>query len=110
MGMALFQLGGPGGPGRPKRETERAVLDAITNALSPEDIADAIREGLRLAIMQKSTRGIVALLSLVADHSVGRPVARTVYADTSVIEEAMQSWIQMKQQAIAAELASPKEE
>ena len=56
----------PTSPGRPKRETERMILDAIANALSPAEIEFAIGEGLRLAIEQKSTRGIVAILELAA--------------------------------------------
>jgi len=94
-----FLVGNPGGPGRPKKETERMILDAITNALSPQEIENAIREGLRLAIEQKSTRGIVAILELAAGYSIGRPTVRVESNGSNVIEEAMQSWIAMKQQA-----------
>jgi len=96
----------PTSPGRPKREQERMILDAIANALSPAEIEFAIREGLRLAIEQKSTRGIVSVLELCAAYSIGRPVARSESNGSDAIEEAMLRWVEMKKQA---ELAMRKE-
>lgn len=64
------------GPGRPKREREEAVLAAISDALSPEEIKNAIMTALDLAIEQKSPRGIVAVLELAAGYAVGKPVQR----------------------------------
>jgi hypothetical protein len=64
------------GPGRPKREREEAVLAAISDALSPEEIKNAITTALDLAIEQKSPRGIVAVLELCSGYAVGKPVQR----------------------------------
>lgn len=94
-----FLPGNGGGPGRPKREQERMILDAISNALSPAEIEFAIREGLRLAIEQKSTRGIVAILELAAGYSIGRPTVRVESNGSSRMEEDMQRWIELKKQA-----------
>lgn len=89
----------PTSPGRPKREQERMILDAITNALSAEEIEGAIRIALELAIQQKSTRGIVSVLELCAAYAIGRPTVRVESNNSNVIEESMQRWIEMKKQA-----------
>ena len=94
-----FLPGNSGGPGRPKRETEEAILNAIRSALSPAEIEGAIRIGLQLAIEQKSTRGIVAILELAASYSIGRPVVRLESNGSSRMEEDMQRWIELKKQA-----------
>ena len=89
----------PTSPGRPKREVEESILNAIRSALSPAEIEGAIRIGLQLAIEQKSTRGIVAILELAAGYAVGRPVARAETSDRSKIEEDLMRFVEIQQQA-----------
>jgi hypothetical protein len=78
------------GPGRPKRETETAILNAITSALSPAQITDAIQTALDLAIEQKSPRGIVAVLELAAGYGIGKPIARTETTQGDPISAALE--------------------
>src|SRR5690349_17781241 len=84
------------GPGRPKRETEAAILTAITDALSPEEITEAIKEALRLAKEQKSARGIVAVIELAAAYGIGKPLQRVERGNTNAITEAMARWREMQ--------------
>ena len=90
------------GPGRPKRETETAILNAITSALSPAQITEAIQTALDLAIEQKSPRGIVAVLELAAGYGIGKPIARTEKTEGDPISAAIEAWkqaqIEMQQQ------------
>ena len=74
------------GPGRPKREREEAVLNAITEALTPERIREAIETALDLAIEQKSPRGIVAVLELCSGYAVGKPVQRVQQSSGGLAE------------------------
>lgn len=63
-------------PGRPRKEQELAVLHAITSALTPEEIKDAVVKALTIAINQNSARGIVAVLELLTSYAVGKPTQR----------------------------------
>ncbi len=96
-----FLPGNSGGPGRPKREVEESILNAIRSALSPAEIEGAIRIGLQLAIEQKSTRGIVAILELAAGYSIGKPIQRTESDGNNAMAEAMENWKVMKAKALA---------
>lgn len=42
----LFQKGNPGGPGRPKRETERAYLNVMRSKVSLEDWGKVVKKAL----------------------------------------------------------------
>jgi hypothetical protein len=42
-----FQKGNPGGPGRPKREVERAYLDATLASVSPSDWQKVVAKALQ---------------------------------------------------------------
>lgn len=64
------------GHGRPPKERERAILDAIANAFAPEEITLALREALKIAWEQKSARGMVSVLEVAAHYGVGKPVQR----------------------------------
>jgi len=77
------------GPGRPKRETEQAILQAITEALDPATIKAALIEALQIAREQRSPRAIVAVLELAAGYGVGKPVARIHTQETNPIAEAL---------------------
>ena len=95
-----FVAGHPGtSPGRPRREQERMILDAIANALSAEEIENAIRVALQLAIQQKSTRGIVSVLELCAAYAIGRPTVRVETNDRSKIEDDLMRFVEIQEQA-----------
>jgi hypothetical protein len=63
-------------PGRPKKETEAAILSAISNAFSEQEITFYLQEAMRLAIEMKSPRAIVAVIELQAAYGLGRPTVR----------------------------------
>lgn len=42
-----FKKGNPGGPGRPKREVERAYLDATLASVSPSDWQKVVAKALQ---------------------------------------------------------------
>lgn len=76
-------------PGRPKREVERAILDGLTSALSQEEITQLIKDAVILAKEQKSARGIVAVLALVAGYGIGTPVQRSDTTDSNAMDDAI---------------------
>ncbi len=92
-----FQPGNPGGPGRPKKETERAYLDAVLRALPPEQVVDVLHGLLTDA---KSWRARFSAVELILAYGLGKPVQRTESEGSGVIEEAMLRWMEMKQQSI----------
>jgi len=91
------------GPGRPKRETEQAILQAITEALDPATIKAAIIEALQIAREQRSPRAIVAVLELAAGYGVGKPVARIHTQETNPIAEALEAMRAMHFRGLHAE-------
>ncbi len=78
------------GPGRPKKETERAILDAITSALSPAQITEAIQTALEIAIETRSARGIVAVVELQAAYGIGKPTIRVEKTEGEPISAAIE--------------------
>jgi hypothetical protein len=85
--------GHPGlpGAGRPAREREKAVLDAIRDAIPPEEIKANLRKALEIAIEQKSARGIIAVLEFAAGYAVGKPVQRV---DVGKPDDGPPDWVQ----------------
>jgi hypothetical protein len=71
-GPHRFQVGNPGGPGRPKKVQEEAYLHAIRRALPPDELEDLIR---RLAA-SNSWRANLAAGELALHYGVGKPVQR----------------------------------
>ena len=84
-----FTTGNPGGPGRPRREQEQAILEAITNAIPPVQIGEALRTALDIAIETRSARGIVAVLELQAAYGIGRPTIRVEKPEGDPISAAL---------------------
>ena len=74
--LGRFKPGHGGGPGRPSKAKEEAILDSIRSTFEPEEIAAHLREALDIAIEQRSPRGIVSVLSFVASYSLGKPTVR----------------------------------
>lgn len=68
-----FVEGNPGGPGRKTRAQELAVLDAVKAEFTPAAIAQGLRDAYDLAKKQGSTRGMVAVLTLALEYTVGKP-------------------------------------
>ncbi len=91
-----FQPGNPGGPGRPKKETEGAYLNAIRSACTPDEFTTKLISMLN----GNSWRERAFALEMIAHYTLGKPIQRTESANVNVIEEALQNWIEMKQQAI----------
>ena len=93
------------GPGRPKRETEQAILHAITSALSPAEITSAIKTALDLAIEQKSARGIIAVLELAAGYGIGKPTVRVEQIDDNPMTEKFEEWKRARLEAVRQVIA-----
>lgn len=72
-----FVAGGPGGPGRKRKDAEREVIDAIASAINPQDIADAIL----FLIYHPSWRAKEAGVKLYTNNMVGTPVQRKPETD-----------------------------
>lgn len=71
--VGRFALGNPGGPGRPTKAQEMAIVQATADAFEPAQMTAYLREAMRIAIEQRSPRAIVNVLEFVRDTAVGRP-------------------------------------
>lgn len=76
--LGRFAKGNPGGPGRPNKEMQLAMLDAINASLSPEDIQAYIREAMDYAREHKSPRAMVNVLEFAANYALGKPTQRII--------------------------------
>lgn len=88
-----FQPGHKVKGGRPKREVEQSILAGLTGALTQERITELITQAIEIAIEQKSTKGIVSVLQLVAAYGLGTPVQRSEDNDTDQMTEYLQNII-----------------
>jgi len=102
-----FVAGNPGGPGRAKRETEVAILDALREAFSPVEIAQGLRRAFDLAEKQGSARGMVAALMPILEYGLGKPTIRVERIENDPIAEAIadirQAYIDAAQAAQVAQ-------
>ena len=67
--------------GRKPKAVERAYLDAVRNALPPEQVEDIIAKALDIALKQNSWRGLVEVLQLTLAYGAGKPTQRVVSSD-----------------------------
>ncbi len=75
-----FKPGHPGGPGRPKKATEEAYLNAILKAMPPEKLADLI-----LRMSERSEWRAQAWAGEIAAHyGLGKPVQRIETGDNGL--------------------------
>lgn len=79
-----FAKGNPGGPGRPTRDKEKAVLKAISAAASPEQVAGVIRD---LMFDATSWRARQAGVELYLFYTEGKPIQRTQQLDNDTMSE-----------------------
>lgn len=61
------------GSGRKTKAQEDAYLVAIKNAMSPEQLTEALQTAYDLAVELKSPRSILAVCEIVANYGLGRP-------------------------------------
>jgi hypothetical protein len=71
-----FQPGNPGGPGRPKKATELAMLDTIKADWPPERISEALNTAMQFAVDTRSWRGVLSTVELVLAYGVGKPTQK----------------------------------
>lgn len=80
-GPHRFQPGCAPGPGRPKKAVERAYLDALREALPPDQLQALIVEALELARSTRSWRGMLEIINLAMSYGAGKPVSKVVQSD-----------------------------
>ena len=69
------------GSGRKPKAVERAYIDAIRNAVPPEELESLIKEALEAARSTNSWRGLVEVVELVMSYGAGKPTQRIVQSD-----------------------------
>jgi hypothetical protein len=72
---------GTKGPGRKPKQTEKAYLEAVKDAVPPERISQLIADALDIAQRQNSWRGIVEVLQVALQYGAGKPTQRVVQTD-----------------------------
>jgi hypothetical protein len=69
------------GVGRKPKAVEKAYLDAIRNALPPEQMESVIAEALQLARDTRSWRGLLEVVQFAASYGAGKPTQKMVTTD-----------------------------
>ena len=69
------------GAGRKPKAVEKAYLDAVRDALPPEEIASLLKEALNLARDTRSWRGMAEIISIALSYGAGKPTQKTVTTD-----------------------------
>lgn len=69
------------GAGRKPKAVEKAYVDAIRNAVPPEELEALIKEALESARSTKSWRGLVEVVELVMAYGAGKPQQKIVQSD-----------------------------
>ena len=72
--------------GRKPKAVEKAYLDALREALPPEEVKNIIAEALAAARKTNSWRGLVEVLALALSYGAGKPVSKTVHTDGNLAE------------------------
>jgi len=67
--------------GRKPKAVERAYLDAVRDALPPEEIASLLKEALDLARETRSWRGMAEVIGIALAYGAGKPTQKTVTTD-----------------------------
>lgn len=67
--------------GRKPKAVERAYLDAVRDALPPEQISDLLIEALNMARETKSWRGMAEVIGIALAYGAGKPTQKTVTTD-----------------------------
>lgn len=86
-----FAKGNTGGPGRPKKEMELALLDAINSTYSREEIQAYIRQAMDTAVETKSARGMMAVLDFITDRTLGKATQQIVVTENDAMSEALEA-------------------
>jgi hypothetical protein len=60
---------------------EKAYLDAVRDALPPEEIASLLKEALNLARETRSWRGMAEVIGIALAYGAGKPTQKTVTTD-----------------------------
>ena len=81
-----FVPGHNGGPGRPKKAQEMAMLDAIKADWPPERVAEALNQAMQMALETRSWRGILSTAELVLSYGIGKPTQKIVSSRDSNLE------------------------
>lgn len=72
------------GAGRKPKAVERLYLDAVRDALPPEEIGRVLTEALELARETRSWRGMVEVVELALSYGAGKPMQKVVTADSNL--------------------------
>ncbi len=80
-----FQPGNPGGRGNPFAKRVAALRSALLDAVTPEDIANAIR-----ALIEKAKSGDVAAVRELLDRCIGKPQETDLFERLEALEASLQ--------------------
>ena len=72
--------------GRPKEEWKKELHDAIRQRFRGARIVDLLEQGLEIAILQKSTKGIMYIVEFIRDTVDGKPVQVIETSDSNAME------------------------
>lgn len=67
-----------------------AILKGVTAAHTPAQITELIRQAQEFAVSQRSWEGLLAIVKLELEYSVGKPVQRSIHAE--ITPETFAKW------------------
>ena len=74
------------GAGRKPKAVERAYVDAVKEALPPDEIANILTEALEMARNTNSWRGMVEVAQLALAYGAGKPMQKIVTSDSNLAD------------------------
>lgn len=77
-----FAPGNPGGPGNPNAKRTAEIRQALLMALTPEDMAIAVR-----ALIEAAKQGDVRAFAELCDRTIGKPIQMDLEDRLAAIEE-----------------------
>jgi hypothetical protein len=80
-----FQPGNPGGRGNPFAKRVAALRSALLDAVTPEDIAAAVR-----ALIDRAKAGDVAAIRELLDRCIGKPQETDLFERIEALEASLQ--------------------
>lgn len=67
--------------GRPKKLDSKAMLQAINDGFTPEEVIDLLYKSIEMAEKANDWRGVFEVGRLILAYSIGKPVQRSIKAE-----------------------------
>ena len=95
MPKKLFEVGNPGGPGRPKKKTEERAFNILSTKMDDDTIAQVFDTMIR-----KAVNGDYRQTELLLAYLMGKPVQRVETSSDNPMAEKFEEWKRARLEAM----------